>query len=143
MSSKLIDEARAAGEREDTKPLAAKIPAEPGWRVVTSTPQGEPQPDGRQDCMVEVRPIGFWGMGPDWLPSPKDWIGGLLGSGRSPRLIPLDPDGKRYPSATIEGIEPPGRDSKEVLAEALARLQRMTEAYLQGGVMGAMLESVK
>lgn len=139
--SNLLEDLNAAAARDDAKPIVARLPAEPGWRVVLMVPQGEPRPDGRQTSRMEVHAVGFWGFGPDFLPSRRTTI--FSGSGPSPSLIPIDTDGRRFPVAQVQAIEPPGREDEAVLAEANARYQRVSAAYDKGGTLAALVESMK
>ncbi len=112
-------------------PIAAVIPAEPGWRVVRFRQKGDEQE-------LYLEPIAFWAIEPS-IPCPKplpkedisslNYILGVLGNNSTRRdplwpMSPLDAQKKRYDINTLHAWVGPDETDEEVLARVSAHITK-------------------
>lgn len=119
-------------------PIAAVLPAEPGWRVVV----GEPQENG--EWHLVVKPIYFWAVEPVMIlprqgPSaPLSSLVGLMqvmagaGKRREPvyPLYPLDEQKRRYDARHLHTWVGPDETDVEVLQRVVAYIEKEAAAAL-------------
>lgn len=102
-------------------PIAARIPAEPGWRAVVFVRQGE-------ELFVKVSPIAHWAMKAPIVEPPKpapvmvmSFIRNMTDAFHpiqgAPTLWPLDESGALIDPALLHRLVPPCDQTNEQLAE--------------------------
>lgn len=107
-----------------TRPLAVKLPAVPGWRVIWfEWVKSEPQPGVhliRPTMAIDVSRITFWGIDAPRITPGDPAIGKPTVEWSNDGLIPLvGPEGRRLPKTChyFEMIEPMDPRSDEMLKE--------------------------
>lgn len=134
MSKELEDAQRGAEEfaaRLETEvPLAARIPAEPGWRVVTFQYEPVPGEQGAIKLQIRVEAIKEWGVAAWPSPTPGDpFSEPMLLDG--PLLWPMNLDGTRIKASCLFRILPPSvvTPDEVVLAEAVDKIRSLVASH--------------
>ena len=122
-----MNEIKKSFEEKVARPIAALIPAVPGWRAVLFIEHGE-TPDGYQQIAIRVLPIEAWALDAPTVdlppPDPTSSIGFRLFGGPPPFMTrsfapwPVNPEtGERF-GEELRRIVPPCKDTDAQLVKA-------------------------
>lgn len=133
-----MNEVKKALEEKVERPIAALLPAVPGWRAVLFIDHG-PTPDGYQQIAIRILPIEAWALDAPTvefpLPEQLVSIGFHLFGGPPPFITrsftpwPVNPEtGKRF-GEELRRIVPPCDDTDAQLVKHAQEWCAKTTAY--------------